>query len=671
MDYRREVDGLRALAVLPVLFFHAGFKTFSGGFVGVDVFFVISGYLITAIILAEKQAGTFSIIKFYERRARRILPALFFVMFSCLPFAWLWLLPQDMKSFSQSLVAVSAFASNILFWQSSGYFDIATELKPLLHTWSLAVEEQYYLLFPVFLMLAWRLGKRWILGLLAAAFAASLAAAHWGSVAKPEAAFYLLPTRGWELLIGVFVAFYFSGRENSSPAKPLSEAGGALGLALIVYAIFAFDKETPFPSLYTLLPTIGTALILLYATHRTVVGKLLGNKIFVGIGLISYSTYLWHQPLYSFARHRILGEPSKLLFGFLAVLSIVLAYFSWKYVEAPFRNKATISRRNVFYFSGVGTVFFIVIGGIGFLNKGFDSRLPPNLVWESMGAKVEKKGVICEPKAVDGYPGVLACDFGDKGSGKAMFLYGDSHAQAISEELNKTLASNNIRGVKVALDACHVVPTVRDAREISMSKDECLNSFQSLHAYIKNEKADIIVASRWSFRLYPISGEIEDMPARNSEGGLEREPYKEFVVVNGGKVSYGAKEKKAALEELVRGLLSTGQAVYLIYPVPEISWDIAKLNYDFYRRNGQLLGEISIPYNDFRTRNRFVNGVFDGLTGNKKLIPIRPESIFCNTFVKGRCVAQYGSVPFYYDDDHLSDKGAHLVVDKIFTHISK
>jgi peptidoglycan/LPS O-acetylase OafA/YrhL len=164
MKYRPEIDGLRAIAVIPVILFHAGFSTFSGEFVGVDVFFVISGYLITTIILSEMEQGRFSIIGFYERRARRILPALFLVMLVSLPFAWFWLLPSDMQSFSQSLVAVSSFSSNILFWLTSGYWDTASELKPLLHTWSLAVEEQYYILFPLFLMLMWNYRKRWILG---------------------------------------------------------------------------------------------------------------------------------------------------------------------------------------------------------------------------------------------------------------------------------------------------------------------------------------------------------------------------------------------------------------------------------------------------------------------------------------------------------------------------
>ena len=170
MNYRREIDGLRSLAVMPVILFHAGFHVFSGGFVGVDIFFVISGYLITTILVNEMDQGNFSIVNFYERRARRILPVLFFIMLLCLPFAWLWLIPTEMKSFSQSLVAVSVFSSNILFWLTSGYFGAVAELKPLLHTWSLAVEEQYYMIFPLLLLLGWRLGKRRLVWMLLVIF---------------------------------------------------------------------------------------------------------------------------------------------------------------------------------------------------------------------------------------------------------------------------------------------------------------------------------------------------------------------------------------------------------------------------------------------------------------------------------------------------------------------
>lgn len=371
MKYRSEIDGLRALAVVPVILFHAGFKAFSGGFVGVDVFFVISGYLITTILLNDLEAGKFSIVHFYERRARRILPALFLVMFACLPFAWFWLLPQDMKSFSQSLVAVSVFASNILFWRTSGYFDTATELKPLIHTWSLSVEEQYYVLFPLFLFFAWRLGKRWTVGILAVVALISLSLAQWGAYTKPAFTFFMLPPRAWELLIGAFVAFYYSEHNIKKHKYWVSELGSLLGFVLISYATFAFSEKTPFPSLYALVPTIGAALIIVFATNKTLIGKLLSTKPFLWVGLISYSAYLWHQPLFAFARHRSLEEPSQALLAALTVSTLPLAYLTWRFVERPFRNKHCFSRLSIFVLSIACSVFFCAIGFAGHINNGF------------------------------------------------------------------------------------------------------------------------------------------------------------------------------------------------------------------------------------------------------------------------------------------------------------
>ncbi len=377
MDYRREIDGLRAFAVVPVILFHAGFGAFSGGFVGVDVFFVISGYLITTIILSELAQGRFSIVSFYERRARRILPALFLVMLACIPFAWLWLVPREMKDFAESLLAASLFLSNHLFLSEKGYFDTAAELKPLLHTWSLAVEEQYYLLFPLFLMSLWRLGRRWILLALAAVFIASLALAQWASHAQPLAAFFLLPTRGWELMIGAFAALYLSKADRAGFDKGPSEIGGWLGITLILYAVLAYSETTPVPGFYSLVPTVGALLIILFATQQTTAGRFLGHKVFVGLGLVSYSAYLWHQPLFAFARQSRLVE-SGFAYLCLSLVAIVLGYVSWKFVETPFRQRQKITRRQVFAFSAAGLLFFSVIGYIGHARNGFPKDPGPS-----------------------------------------------------------------------------------------------------------------------------------------------------------------------------------------------------------------------------------------------------------------------------------------------------
>lgn len=271
-------------------------------------------------------------------------------------------MPDDFRDFSQSLTAVSIFSSNVLFWRESGYFGTAAELKPLLHTWSLSVEEQYYVLFPLFLMALWTLRKRWIFRSLMTVAVVSLIVAQWGAYNEPSATFFLLPTRGWELAIGALIAFYFLYKKEQSEFitshKPTSEVLGLLGLALICYSVFAFNKLTPFPSLYALVPTVGTALIIIFSISDTIAGRFLSTKAMVGIGLISYSTYLWHQPLFVFARHRSLTEPSVTLLVALSVLSIVLAYISWRFVEIPFRDKKVFSRKAIFGFAFAGSVFF-------------------------------------------------------------------------------------------------------------------------------------------------------------------------------------------------------------------------------------------------------------------------------------------------------------------------
>ena len=456
MKYRAEIDGLRALAVVPVILFHAGFELFSGGFVGVDVFFVISGYLITTILIEDIENKRFSIVNFYERRARRILPALFFVMLVCIPFAWMWMLPSQMKDFSQSLVAVSLFASNILFWRESGYFAAAAEEKPLLHTWSLAVEEQYYVLFPIFLILAWRFGKNRVFWMIVVMAAISLLLSEWGWRNKASANFYLAPTRAWELFAGSISAFIVQ-KQGVQKNNLLA----LIGLAAIVFSIFFYDEATPFPSVYALVPVLGVVLLVLYADKETIAAKLLSTKGFVGVGLISYSAYLWHQPLFAFARIQSTSAPTDLILIMLVVSSLIFAYFSWRFVEMPFRNKNMVTRKRIFTFSSIGIISFLVIGLLGHKTDGFMNQM---LKYKFTATESSQVSLIFDATNYDMYEkmAVKDCNIWVRDTknidarivdecfekhGKAVVVLGDSHAMNLFNIISRSNAYPFLIGV--------------------------------------------------------------------------------------------------------------------------------------------------------------------------------------------------------------------------------
>ena len=274
-----------------------------------------------------------------------------------------------MKDFSQSLVAVCLFASNVLFWKESGYFDSAAEEKPLLHTWSLAVEEQYYVIFPLFLVLVWRFGKSNVFRMIIVLAVISLLLSEWGWRNQATANFYLAHTRAWELLAGSIAAFVAQKRGVQN-----NDLMALLGLAAITFSIFFYNQSTPFPSVFALVPVVGTVLLVLYADSATFVAKLLSAKPIVGIGLMSYSAYLWHQPLFAFAKVKSVDEPPVLLMLFLSAVSLLLAFVSWRYVEAPFRRKAQISRAQIFRYSLLELILFAGFGLQGHRTEGFRDR---------------------------------------------------------------------------------------------------------------------------------------------------------------------------------------------------------------------------------------------------------------------------------------------------------
>lgn len=662
MDYRREIDGLRAVAVSSVILFHAGFKTVAGGYIGVDVFFVISGFLIASLILSERREGRFSLLGFYERRARRILPALFCVVLICIPFAYWWFIPRDLEKFFNSVLANSVFASNILFVEEKGYFDTVAELKPLLHTWSLAVEEQFYLFFPPLLMLLlWRFTQRWLIWSLAAFAIASLVYAQWTAIAKPDLAFFILPSRAWELLMGAILAVYMHEHKVIEVRRPLAEALSGLGLALILYAALVFDRNIPVPGAHILAPTLGAALIIAFARQGTFVGSLLGSKLFVGIGLISYSAYLWHWPLFAFARYRSPSEPTVAAFVLLVAATFALAYLSWRFVEQPFRNRRLFTRAQIFKFAGAGTAAVLAVGLLGYFYNGFPQRLPPNII---AGDGHE----VCRPRTrLPENPDIRICEFGDETATRTVVVYGDSHSRSLSKEIDKHLEAQKTRGILIDIDNdCEIIPQFFEKQALER-RSRCQKAFRDVLAYLRKTASEIIVAMRWTLRLYPTPGEVEDLNFTNSDGGTDRLTYREYFALSpDGKPSIAASDKREALRQFIDGLLSVGVKVYVVYPVPETGWDIIRVNLWHYVSTGKVLDELSVAARDYAERNKFVLSVLSEFESRPNFVAIKPQSLFCDTAIKGRCIAQIGGVPYYVDDNHLSGIGSKFVVDAIF-----
>lgn len=435
MIYRREVDGLRAIAVIPVILYHLQFSAFAGGYVGVDVFFVISGYLITSVISEDLEDGRFSLLEFYERRVRRILPALVFMLAVCMLLAVLILMPSSVRAASGTLAAVALFASNLRYFGQSGYFDPPEHLRLLLNTWTLGVEEQYYLLFPLFMLLASKWRKRLLTIVLAGLVAISLALAQWAAYHEPVWGFYLLPARGWELGLGGLAALYLALRPAADWKHSWMQAFGLLGLALIGWAVFTFDDHTPTPSVFTLLPTLGTVLIVLCASPTTLVGRLLGSRPLVGIGLVSYSLYLWHQPLLVLVRQRTLLPPGPGIILLECLVLAVIAYLSWRFIEVPFRRRDRFSRRQVFGMGLAASALLFTVGMIGHFTDGtfgLDSNAAEEARLEARFANSSGLGENC----VDGLTTAIQCRTSNE---PEILVWGDSYAMHLVPGL---LASN-------------------------------------------------------------------------------------------------------------------------------------------------------------------------------------------------------------------------------------
>jgi len=456
--YRPEVDGLRAVAVLAVVLFHAGLG-FPGGYIGVDVFFVISGYLITSLILSDLQQGKFTLAHFWERRARRIIPALATVVPATLIAGWFLLLPREYAALGKSAACQSVFGANFYFWRTTlgGYFAGAADEMPLLHTWSLAVEEQFYLIIPLILTALFRVPglrlRRMLLALFGAGILISLFASLYGVAHYRVAAFYLLPTRAWELLLGAALAILPT--TWMIKPRPAREIVSYVGLTGILVPCFVYTGQTPFPGLAALPTCVGTALIVwgnsrvTQDTPPTSLGRLLATRPAVFVGLISYSLYLWHWPIFAFSKYYLAPKPltlgSKLA---MIALGFVLAILSWRLIETPFRRKLLCARReSIFWFAATALAVSFAFSAAIFALHGLPQRLPDTLR-ASLSANPQDDFLFVNEMEVGDVAAGKLTPFGirDPDRPVKVLVWGDSHAMSALPAFDALLKENGMSG---------------------------------------------------------------------------------------------------------------------------------------------------------------------------------------------------------------------------------
>ncbi len=500
MQYREEIDGLRAIAITAVILFHAGSGLFSGGYAGVDIFFVISGYLITKIVADELKEGRFTFAAFYARRARRILPALFFMMLIVSAVCLVILLPPDLFKYGKILVFTTVFGANFRLSAERGYFDDETRENPLLHMWSLSVEEQFYLVWPVLLLLIMRTGRGTRLAvpiLFAASLAVSIALVHW----MPRSAFYHLPSRGWELLTGAALALGLVPRLSS---QRLAQAVSWAGLAMMALTIFLFSRSTPFPGLAALLPTLGCAFVIYAATaHETPATRLLSLKPVVFMGKISYSLYLWHWPLIALPSYLLMRELKAPEAALSVALAIALAAFSWRFIEQPFRKPGLPSSAGLFSlpllngraFAALGVAALLVaIGGYVQESGGAGWRLPPQALVVAAQKRSFQLETLCDTYKRSKND-LYECVWGKPDSGKVpVVLWGDSNADHYLSAIVKVFSS----GKFYLTPGCPPVTLPDRSPDFAKSMRNCAeNNFEVMKAILAERPAIVVLAGLW------------------------------------------------------------------------------------------------------------------------------------------------------------------------------
>lgn len=641
-QYRPEIDGLRAIAILPVIFFHAGFLCFRGGFLGVDIFFVISGYLITQGIAQEIHENKFYFTNFWLRRARRILPALICMTFSCIIAGWFIFLPNDFKNLGRSAIALSVFSSNIYFWLKSGYFAPPAATEPLLHTWSLSVEEQFYILFPIFFyfltcfLIDWRKFFIYLIAIL------SLSITCYEINSNAIATFFLLPTRAWELLVGSITALCIFNKNIYLP-KFYNELTSIIGLILILIALAFYTQNVAFSAWGQLAVCFGTIVIILTNNGKlTFVGHFLSLRLLVYIGLISYSLYLWHWPLLVFYRYIYATQLSTLQTCTVLIISSSIAWISYQWIEIPFRRKILFSCQKLFILTMI--LLILIIATMGFcidLKNGFPSRLNPKIFKIYEEAKF-KPIPTCSPITIS--KNVKVCSNAPSNIKPDLVVWGDSHAYMLLPLIEKLSAQYHI---KFWLYSCMPVLNVYNVADSkSLNTSQCnISNHNFINAIKEDHIKNILLASFWvQF--------VEGREVRQ-EGAGQRDPYYADSTIKSTTPMQARFVFKKHFIPTVNTLVDNGTTVWIMKQVPFYTYWPSNQLLKVLRYGGNT-NKIGRPLSECLKREIYVNSIFSVLT-SKKVHYIDPDIILCDK--SNFCHGTENNHSLYFDFNHLSTYG--------------
>ncbi|MEL6336709.1 MAG: acyltransferase family protein [Pseudomonadota bacterium] len=617
MHYRPDIDGLRAVAILPVVVYHAGLPGLPGGYLGVDIFFVISGYLIAGIIAREMAEGRFSLLDFYERRVRRIVPALMAMLAVSTALAFWLLLPHELRDFAFQLRGALLFASNFTLADRLGYFAPAAEVQPLLHTWSLAVEEQFYIIFPLLLLLLMRRRGSATVPI-AALLVLSLGAALIAGFLGGDEAFFMPWYRVWELMVGALLAI-------AAPAAPigrLAERAGMLGLGLILFALLAPLGTLPLPGAAAVAPVLGAALVIWSGSAaQTRTARLLSLPPFVWVGLISYALYLWHWPILVFWPMLQQAPLAPWQVGAAIALSVGLATLSLHLIERPFRRRRLASRRAVLFSgAGVGVLALVAMSLLADWSDGLPERftgraaaaLAAKEAWEKSHARLclrRSDGIAAaEPAEVPS----LACRIGPADAALSFVLWGDSHAAALHPAVEAAAQKAGRAGLALTRSACWPLGSFPDLPTRDPAGCDRFND--TVLAFLRDSGIEtVILVAKWR----------------------------------------SLREGRAAVADDVAALRDAGFRLVLVRDVPFYETDVASLA----ARRG-LMGRpppARVPLQAFEEQIAVEQHMLGLIDPDAIAVTVDPTSVLC---AGGACRRMLGPTPIYADDDHMSPAGA-------------